>query len=568
MMDIQLRDYQLDCLDKVMSKINDGARHLSVVMTVGLGQKTTSLFLAKKLDSREHAKTAMVFRYKDALMQTKADAEKLGIESAKFFSVKEFLDNDKEYRYIVLHDLSTHDRKQIQECVQNKRSITISFSTPGQELAGDNVNSAMNQRLMAYMEKLSPVVCVYVTNEVLDIRDVKYAGKTESVYVNKENLATANWLQQERIQVVNERDEVKKRNERLQAYMKAIKQAQDQQKIKEQAAEIERLKALLQEDERNKKIEELEAREIEYQEQLKEKDARIAQQDQMIAFQQDILSGFGIDATIIQDSFNQIQMARVSLKNDLESSDDAVKEIALKQLQDKVAEIVSTLTHSALSTKDHKYFEDYLIGELTEEVWGRLDEKSKAFLITAKSNYETMIKMKDSETFDYSGVCLLVTKALEVETTKRFFLSYKNFLKQKYSSVSRWPFALRQRDRGQITETVIADSEFTLGSVVSVIGLKRDYDTDGNITGYQIAHVGTKNEFLDYARNNLFKFSEQRRVEAEIDKDYHFIEKVRLDYRNPSAHRDRLTITSARGCLEYVIDVQHMLKEMLSTMKI
>lgn len=568
MMDIQLRDYQLDCLDKVMSKINDGARHLSVVMTVGLGQKTTSLFLAKKLDSREHAKTAMVFRYKDALMQTKADAEKLGIESAEFFSVKEFLDNDKEYRYIVLHDLSTYDRKQIQECVQNKRSITISFSTSGQELAGDNVNPAMNQRLMAYMEKLSPVVCVYVTNEVLDIRDVKYAGETESVYVNKENLATANWLQQERIQAVNERDEVKKRNERLQAYMKAIKQVQDQQKIKEQAAEIERLKALLQEDEQNKKIEELEAREIEYQEQLKEKDARIAQQDQMIAFQQDILSGFGIDAAIIQDSFNQIQMARVSLKNDLESSDDAVKEIALKQLQDKVAEIVSTLTHSALSTKDHKYFEDYLIGELTEEVWGRLDEKSKAFLITAKSNYETMIKMKDSETFDYSGVCLLVTKALEVETTKRFFLSYKNFLKQKYSSVSRWPFALRQWDRGQITETVIADSEFTLGSVVSVIGLKRVYDTDGNITGYQIANVGTKNEFLDYARNNLFKFSEQRRVEAEIDKDYHFIEKVRLDYRNPSAHRDRLTITSARGCLEYVIDVQHMLKEMLSTMKI
>lgn len=48
-MDIQLRDYQLDCLDKVMSKINDGAKHLSVVMTVGLGQKKTSLFIAKNL---------------------------------------------------------------------------------------------------------------------------------------------------------------------------------------------------------------------------------------------------------------------------------------------------------------------------------------------------------------------------------------------------------------------------------------------------------------------------------------------------------------------------------------
>lgn len=568
MMDIQLRDYQLDCLEKVTSKISDGAKHLSVVMTVGLGLKTTSLFLANRLHSEEQTMTAMVFRYKAALMQTKSDAEKLGIDSVKFYSVNEFLSNETDYQYVILHDLSTYERKQIQEYIESKDSITISFSAPGQEVVGEKVNPAMNQRLMAYMERLSPVVCVYVTNEVLDIRDAKYAGEAESVYVNKENLATANWLQQEKIQTVNERNEVKRRNDRLQAYMKAIKQAQDRQKIKEQAAEIERLKALLQADERNKKIEELEAREVEYQEQLKEKDARIAQQDQMIAFQQDILSGFGIDASIIQDSFNQIQMARVSLKNDLESSDDAVKEIALKQLQDKVAEIVSNLTQSALSTKDHQYFEDYLIGELTEEVWRRLDDKSKAFLITAKSNYESMIKMKDSETFDYSGVCLLVTKALEVETTKRFFLSYKDFLEQKYSSVSRWPFALRQRDRGQITETVIADSEFTLGSVVSVIGLKRDYDTDGNITGYQIAHVGTKNEFLDYARSNLFKFSERRRVEAEIDKDYHFIEKVRLDYRNPSAHRDRLTITSARGCLEYVIDVQHMLKEMLSTMKI
>ena len=44
--------------------------------------------------------------------------------------------------------------------------------------------------------------------------------------------------------------------------------------------------------------------------------------------------------------------------------------------------------------------------------------------------------------------------------------------------------------------------------------------------------------------------------------------KVRLDYRNPSAHRDKVTITSAKNCIEYVIDVHHMLKEMLGTMKI
>ena len=74
--------------------------------------------------------------------------------------------------------------------------------------------------------------------------------------------------------------------------------------------------------------------------------------------------------------------------------------------------------------------------------------------------------------------------------------------------------------------------------------------------------------WLDYATRSLFKSSDRRNAEREIEKDYHFIEKVRLDYRNPSAHRDKLTITSAKNCIEYVIDVQHMLKEMLGTMKI
>ena len=567
-MDIQLRDYQLDCLEKVTSKISDGAKHLSVVMTVGLGQTTTSLFLANKLHSEGQDKVAMVFRYKFALMQTKSNAEKLGIVPVDYYSVNEFISNDREYRYVILHDLSTYERMQIQECIRDTASITISFFAPGQETVGENVNPDMSKRLLAYMERLSPVVCVYVTNEVLDIRDAKYAGEAENVYANKENVATANWLQQERLQTVNERDEVKKRNDCLRAYMKAFKQAQDQRKIKEQAAEIERLKALLQADERDKKIEELETREVEYQEQLKEKEARIAQQDQMIAFQQDILSGFGIDAAIIQDSFEKIQSARSSFQHDLESNDESVKEIALKQLQDKVAEIVSDLTQSALSSKDQKYFEDYLIEELTEDVWKRLDDKSKAFLITAKSNYESMIKMKSSGTFDYSGVCLLVTKALEVETAKRFFICYKDYLERKYSSISCWPYALRKWSRGQITKNIIDDNEFTLGSIVSVVGLKRDYDAEKNIIAYSVAHMGTKNEFLDYAKSNLFKFSDRRKVETEIEKDYRFIEKVRLDYRNPSAHRDRLTITSAKGCLDYVIDVQHMLKEMLSTMKI
>ena len=51
-------------------------------------------------------------------------------------------------------------------------------------------------------------------------------------------------------------------------------------------------------------------------------------------------------------------------------------------------------------------------------------------------------------------------------------------------------------------------------------------------------------------------------------KDLNFIENVRKDYRNPSAHKSRMEFTTAKECLDYVLDVKHMLKEMLIKMKV
>ena len=158
----------------------------------------------------------------------------------------------------------------------------------------------------------------------------------------------------ERVKAEEERNETQNRVNRLQAYMKAFKQMRDQQTIKTQAAEIERLKALLQADERDKKIEDLEAREKEYQEQLIEKDSRIAQQDQMISFMKTAFSSIGISHEVIEQSFEQIQKIRESLVEELKSTDEDVKEIALKKLQDKVAEIVGELTRNVIAVSDKR----------------------------------------------------------------------------------------------------------------------------------------------------------------------------------------------------------------------
>lgn len=570
-MDRCLETYQRECIEDIFNKIESGAKRISVAMTVDLAKNKMLIFLADEIIKRYSESCVLVFRYRTNCNQINDEIEKIGkLNDVYCVTVNEFLHNQNlNYKYCLLYDLTVYDRKQIVDAINKSNLVTVSFFALGHDIEENKVvDSAQAKRLMLYQKRVQPVVCVYETKNILDIRDIRYAGKIETSFVKNEISVVSEWLTAERLKVEEERNETQNMINRLQVYMKVFKKMQDLQTIKNQAIEIERLKVLLQADERDKTIEELEEREKEYKKQLMEKDACIAQQNKMISFMKTVFSSVGISSEVIEQSFEQIQMIRESLVEELESNDKDIKEIALKKLQDKVAEIVGELTRNVLSVFDNTYYKEYLVGELTQEVWDKLDEKSKAFLITAKSNYDSMIKMSDKDTMDYSGVCLLVTKALEVETTKRFFDKYKEFLNSKYTGVPQWPHVLRQRIRGQVTDEIIPDGEFTLGSVVPTVGYKRDYDNDGNIIGYSRGHNGTRQEFLDYATCSLFKSADRRNAEREIEKDYHFIEKVRLDYRNPSAHRDKVTITSAKNCIEYVIDVQHMLKEMLGTMKI
>ena len=133
-MDIVLRDYQADCLEKVITKIDDGAKHISVVMSTGLGQRTVSFFLAKRLRVDAKTKIAIVFGLKAALEQMRAETEKIGCEALDYFILDDFLGREDEYQYIILHDISTFDRKRIQDKLLGKENITISFSSPWKDL--------------------------------------------------------------------------------------------------------------------------------------------------------------------------------------------------------------------------------------------------------------------------------------------------------------------------------------------------------------------------------------------------------------------------------------------------
>ncbi len=564
--ELELRDYQKECIETVFNRINGEEKHISVVMPVGYGRTIVSLLIAKKLIEENVHKIALIFRTKAEAHQAKVRAEEIGIyEGLSFYTVLSLPSDLSAFQYVFIYGASVFDRKQVMEVIKNSNVRTLSFSSLGQEISSGNLSNQGNRRL-EYTELIPSVIGVYSTKDVLDIRDAKYAGKDELIYAQNANSEDLRLIQVEKKETLKLYYSMSTQKDHLMAYVKALKRFEEK-RHKESLLELEELRAKVQVDEQNKKIEELTKKIAYYEKQVEEQTSRIAQQDSLIAFQQEVLSGFGINAEVLQESFDQINKLKESLKSNLESDDETVKEIATKQVQDKAAEVVGDLMQSVLSVKDQEYFKEYLSGILTANVWNRLDDKSKTFLITARSNYEGMIKMNGRETLDYSGVCLLVTKALEVEVTKRFLLLYVDYLTQKYDTVAKWPYALRKRREGQITEEVIDEDEFTLGSVVPLLGLKRTY-AENQLHGFEMNKKTAWNEFLNYAGNILFDSTNRQRIEVEIEKDYRFIEKVRMDYRNPAAHKDQLSMTSAKECMEYVIDVQKMLKEMLIYMKV
>ncbi len=553
-----LTQYQVVSIEGIHNQLKKGTKYLSVAMTPGLGKKIIALFLLNKLID-ENGRIAMVFGYKQTCDYVKKLAQDNGIisENVRFFTARHFLNETEDFQYIILYHFDDiYERKMLFEQIKNRETKVISFFDISDYLENKGYSYGLKDQKKSLDIQLPSLIKVYGTNNVLDVRDAKYAYEDKGGTISPVFIYSHDNLTFKRDQTINERDEIKSQSVHLQAYIDTIKHTMDITP-KEQAAEIERLKTLLQEDEKNKTIEELKARVEKYERQIEEKDAEIVQLNEMNAFQQLILSNIGIEQKDIEKSFIQIQAARDSLKNEMESMDENIREIAVKQFQDIVAEKVSELIHGVLPSQDYKYYERYLIGVFSEIVWNKMDEVSHKLLVTAKCLFTAMNRMKDKETFDYSGVCLLVTKALEIEVAKRFFMKYTAFLEERGDEVLNWPKALKKKNRK------LYDYEFTLGKAVLIMGYLQELDNNNNPKKNQMDWE----KFKEFAASELFVFSGQREIEEEMVKDYRFIEKVRVDYRNPAAHRQRLTITTAKECFDYVLDVQHMLKEMLIAMK-
>ena len=204
--------------------------------------------------------------------------------------------------------------------------------------------------------------------------------------------------------------------------------------------------------------------------------------------------------------------------------------------------------------QDYKIIETELTYKsIGEEGWDKLCDNSKTFLITSKVMYNHMNDIGDI--LDFSGICVLVTKALEVELKRRFFTDFLNYLDNKYGhNYNQYPTTLLHR-KG----TPLFNETFTMGNIPYVMCPEKDKYAKPEDKIYN------KSKLIEYCKNCLFSRYDENEIDELLTKFASSIEDIRDKYRNPSAHTNEITQVLAEECLNLILDVERLLKQMLDS---
>lgn len=77
--------------------------------------------------------------------------------------------------------------------------------------------------------------------------------------------------------------------------------------------------------------------------------------------------------------------------------------------------------------------------------------------------------------------------------------------------------------------------------------------------------VNNRNKLLQFTKEVLMPDKTEEEIFDLLQEYAEEIERVREDYRNPSAHTNELTQIEAKECFDLVIDVEKLLKRMLDS---
>ena len=135
------------------------------------------------------------------------------------------------------------------------------------------------------------------------------------------------------------------------------------------------------------------------------------------------------------------------------------EEIA-KHIQDECVIEVST---GVEGTSDYNKFKKYVETTIGESAWRKMTQNAQIFLITAELLYDQW-KVYGDDNIDFAPICMSVSKALEVEVTRRYFMGYLTYLNENAMDI---PAEMLMKENGEFREK--REEEFMLGNITEVV---------------------------------------------------------------------------------------------------
>lgn len=218
------------------------------------------------------------------------------------------------------------------------------------------------------------------------------------------------------------------------------------------------------------------------------------------------------------------------------------------------------------------------LASLFGDKWNYLLPISQTSLISAS----TMLKKCSDihEDFDFSGVCICVTAALETELKRIFFDGLINYMKTEYGEPGKvnadeiyenWPEVLLsipkyQYIKGQNDDLEIK-SVFTMGNLPYLFGVSGKLSKKKNIRSNQLVQSALAHkcmsEYLSTIVNDEYKdnaidvfLASESSSDGVFYKNGCFVhecEKIRKDFRNKAAHISVMSENQALACYQSVV---------------
>lgn len=283
---------------------------------------------------------------------------------------------------------------------------------------------------------------------------------------------------------------------------------------------------------------------------------------ELIRFLQDIIASAGIDNNMVIDEFVSIQRIKAEKAIELNSQDLEIRERARIAIEKNITDRITKITKNTLTIAAKENIEAELMDELGP-VWRRLDDSAKNFLVTGVANYHMLCnyhKRHYDLNIDFSGVCLLFCKALELELWHRIISKYRVFLSKHIGKDGNgWPSPMLV-NRGVNQCKTITKDDYTLGSTKYILGYYKDYNINNK-------YYSVFCNFIFSARYELYKPISPREIEDHLVLVAKLTDTITDTYRNKAAHKTAIDYTTATSCKEFMLEVEHAFKLIFEKLK-